>query len=207
MKQLLFTIMLFVVALSPLAAVCQALPNLPSPRSDAAPAQQTPPPDPAWARIEQLAHGEPIVVTSTIGPPVHCRFAGATDAFLFCDPAGNPAGTGYRFDRADVLQVDLDRWQPAPANGQDHDSHRGLLIAAGLVGIGMGAIEARGQGGGATAGVAVGLISAGFVGIVGMVHSAVTVAFAGGNHAALGHRVRVHRRAPASAPLFVALRR
>jgi hypothetical protein len=192
MKQLAFTLMLFVVVLSPLAAFCQLLPD--------GPAAQAPPPqvaaadDAAWARIERLARGEPIVVTSTYGPVVHCLFAGATDRFLFCDPVDNPAGTGYRFDRDKVEQVDEDRWQPPATATQEHDSHRGLLLASGLTGIVMGALGA--QGSDARTGVTVGVISAGFVGCVGMLHSVATGAFSYASHGRRAHRVRVYRRAP-----------
>ena len=135
--------MLFVVVLSPLAAVCQGLPDPPAPqRSTAqtsssssldgvaqsaplsdkqaatAPLARTPAPDAAWRRIQQLSRGEWIRVNSTLGPPLGCRFAGATDDALFCDPADAPEGTGYRFDRAAVITVEVQRpernWSPQP---------------------------------------------------------------------------------------------
>ena len=72
--------------------------------------------DPFWLRVQQIANGEQVEVTSIYGPPLKCRFAGATDVYLFCDPPGSPAGTGSRFERAAVLDVGVVRpprnWHP-----------------------------------------------------------------------------------------------
>ena len=69
------------------------------------PDNPTPIPDPAWGRLQTLVYGQPIVVDNTNGPPVHCLFAGVTDAYLFCNPPGNPPGAGFRIDHANVLSV------------------------------------------------------------------------------------------------------
>jgi hypothetical protein len=148
MKQFGFTLMLFVIVLSPLAAVCQKMPDEPvpavqstasesTPQSNATPASHTAPPaltqqpaapgqapnaakpaapDADWRKIQRLVHGELIVVNSTYGPSLQCRFAGATDDVLLCDAPGSPEGTGYSFERAKVVSVEAKRpgrnWHP-----------------------------------------------------------------------------------------------
>jgi hypothetical protein len=119
MKQFGFTLMLFVIVLSPLAAVCQRLPDEPQPAQATAsqttqPAAASAPEKPAapngdWRKIQRLAHGEPIVVNSSYGPSLQCRFAGATEDALFCDAPGSPEGTGYSFERAKVISVEASR--------------------------------------------------------------------------------------------------
>jgi hypothetical protein len=122
MKQFGFTLMLFVIVLSPLAAVCQGLPDepQPAPPTQATVSQSTQqatadapakpaPPDAGWRKIQRLAHGEPIVVNSSYGPSLQCRFAGATEDALFCDAPGSPEGTGYSFERAKVISVEAKR--------------------------------------------------------------------------------------------------
>jgi hypothetical protein len=107
----------------------QALPDAPSP---------APPLDPMWDRVKDLANGAAIVVRNDNGPPVHCLFAGATDAYLFCDPPTNPPGVGFRFDRASIVSVDLDR--PAPYSPRFdrpqpnyHPAYLASIIAGGLI--------------------------------------------------------------------------
>jgi len=90
--------LIFAVTLLLPAARAQALPDNPAP----APLYS------AWDRLKNLAIGAPIVVGNENGPPVHCLFAGVTDAYLYCNPPGNPAGVGFRFDRASVTSVDFD---------------------------------------------------------------------------------------------------
>ena len=80
MKQLADSLLNFGLVFS---AQGQALPDNPGP---------APLSDPAWARLQSLVNGQPIVVDNTNGPPVHCLFAGVTDAFLYCNPPGNPRG-------------------------------------------------------------------------------------------------------------------
>lgn len=92
-------LILLAILLLPAAVRAQVLPDAPVP---------TQPPDPAWDRLKNLAIGAPIVVGNDNGPPVHCLFAGVTDANLFCDPPGNPPGAGFRFDRTSIVSVDFD---------------------------------------------------------------------------------------------------
>jgi hypothetical protein len=192
MKQIGLTLMLFVVVLSPLAAVCQGLPDSPAPQRSAsqtsssssldgvpqsaplsnqqaaaAPAAKTAapdaaapdaaPPDAPWRRIQQLSRGDWIRVNSTLGPPLGCRFAGATDDALFCDPANAPEGTGYRFDRATVITVEVQRpernWHPA---------WMASMIAGGLV-VGLVASQTNDAGESARLG-AIGALVVGAIG-------------------------------------------
>jgi len=107
----------------------QALPDAPSP---------APPHDPMWDRVKDLANGAAIVVRNDNGPPVHCLFAGATDAYLFCDPPGNPPNTGFRFDRAAIVSVDLDRPSPYSARFDRpqpnyHPAYLACIIGGGLI--------------------------------------------------------------------------
>jgi hypothetical protein len=125
---------LVAIALVPVAARSQstqpqALPDAPSP---------APPSDPIWDRIKDLANGAAIVVSNDNGPPVHCLFAGATDAYLFCNPSTNPPGVGFRFDRAAVVSVDLDRPTPRSARFDRpkpnyHPVYLSSIIAGGLI--------------------------------------------------------------------------
>jgi hypothetical protein len=168
MKQLGFTLMLFVVVLSPLAAVCQ-LQQTPAPQSTqppgapsqsaSAPAQPAPlsPPDKDWRKIQKLPYGVVIDVSSSYGPDLRCRFAAATDDALFCNDPGSAAGTGWRFDRARVISV------AATVLRKNH--HPGWIAATLAGGLVVGLLASRGTsaGGAATAG----LIGAGVVGVAG----------------------------------------
>jgi hypothetical protein len=119
------SLMLLAIAMLPAGAFAQALPPAPLPAESAVPAQSTSnpasatqvgPSDATWIRFRQIADGQEVLVTNTYGPRLRCRFAGATDAFLFCDPPGTPEGTGYRFERASVINVAVVRpprnWHP-----------------------------------------------------------------------------------------------
>ena len=139
-------------------AAAQALPDTPTP---------APLPDPAWSRLQSLVNGQPIVVDNTNGPPVHCLFAGVTEAYLFCNPPGNPAGVGFRFDHADVLGVDLDlpRATPIQASRPERNYHPAWIssmIAGGMI---VGLIASKNT----DAGTATedGIIGAGIVGLIG----------------------------------------
>jgi hypothetical protein len=141
MKQFGFTLMLFVVVLSPLAAVCQRLPDEPQPapavQATASQTTQQPaagapakpaPPDEEWRKIQRLVNGEYIVVSSTYGPALRCRFSGTTDDALFCDVPGSPEGTGYSFERPSVISVEATR----PGRNH-HPAWIASIIAGGLV--------------------------------------------------------------------------
>jgi hypothetical protein len=150
------SIVLLLLGLLPAAACAQALPDNPAPQ-----------PDPAWSRVMSLTRGQPIVVDDTNGPPVHCLFTGATDAYLDCSPPGNPVGVGYRFNRADVLGVDLDlpgqtQAQASRPERNYHPAWLASIIAGGLV-VGICATHSTDAGGAAKAG----LIGAAVVGAIG----------------------------------------
>jgi hypothetical protein len=161
----LLTASFLAAALSPsVVGRAQSLPNAPAPQSSAPPA---PLPDSAWDRVLSLARGQPIVVASDYGPPAHCLFAGATAAFLFCDPPGNPPGVGYRFDRASVISVTLD--QPLPTGAQFSQPHPNYhpfwlssIVAGGLL-VGICATRTMDAGDSARAG-AIGALVVGAIG-------------------------------------------
>jgi hypothetical protein len=139
-------------------ALGQALPDNPAP---------APLPDPAWSRLQSLLNGQPIVVDNINGPPVHCLFAGVTDAFLFCNPAGNPASVGFRFDQADVLGVDLDQrhqtqMQASRPERNYHPAWISSMIAGGII---VGLIASKNTDAGTAA--EDGIIGAGIVGLIG----------------------------------------
>lgn len=139
-------------------AAGQALPESPTP---------APLPDPAWGRLQSLINGQPIVIDNTNGPQVHCLFAGVTNDYLFCNPPGNPAGVGFRFDHADVLGVDLDLPRPAPtqASRTEHNYHPAWIssmIAGGMI---VGLIASKNTDAGTAA--EDGLIGAAVVGLIG----------------------------------------
>jgi hypothetical protein len=151
---------LFLAGMSLLPAFthAQTLPDNPTP---------APTSDPAWERLQSLAPNEPIVVRNDNGPPVHCLFSAATDAYLFCNPPGNPPGAGFRFDRTAVVSVDLDL--PSQAGAQFTAPERNYhpvwissMLGAGLF-VGLIASRATDAGGAAQAGA----IAAGVVGLIG----------------------------------------
>lgn len=130
------------------AARPQSLPDNPTPA----------PPNARWNRIERLSDGQGIVVRTTSGAKVHCRFAGATDACLFCDfPDALLGQAPYRFDRASVVNVK----ESQPGS----DLHPGLLVAMAIVGTAFGIASTRSTDDRGAA--AIGLISAGVVGGIG----------------------------------------
>lgn len=146
---LFLAIVLLAIVLLPAAIVAQALPDNPTP---------APPPDPMWSGVEQLVNGQEIVVKPTSGPPLRCRFAGATDAYLFCDMDDAPPGArGYRFDRAQVVSVKVSHpkvnWHPVLL----------ATIAASGIAIGISATRSMDDRGAASAGI----LSALLVGAIG----------------------------------------
>jgi hypothetical protein len=181
MKQLGFTLMLFVVVLSPLAAVCQ-MQQTPAPQStqppgapaaqsrsaspEAAPAQSgssqaqpapLSPPDKEWRKIQKLPVGVAIVVVSSRDVPMHCRFAAATDDALYCDAPESPGGSGWQFDRATVVSVEATilkkNWHPGLV---------GAMIAGGTL---VGLVATHGASAGRAAGIgAIGAVITGAAG-------------------------------------------
>jgi len=149
-------IALFALSLLRLSAQAQSLPDTPGPA-----------PDPAWSRLQNLQIGQAVVVTDAENRSVHCLFAGVAGEYLFCNPAGNPAGVGFRFDRAQVLSVDLDRPdapqpQTRPREHNYHPAWISSMIAGGLI-VGLVASEHTSAGHAAEDG----LLGAGVVGLIG----------------------------------------
>jgi hypothetical protein len=154
MKNLAILLLAFYVS----SAASQALPDNPTP---------APFPDPAWTRLQSLVNGQLIVVDNTSGPPVRCLFAGVTENYLFCNPPGNPAGVGFRFDHSDVLAVDLDLphalpTQPSRRERNDHPAWISSMIAGGAI---TGLIASQHTDAGKAA--QDGLIGTGIVGLIG----------------------------------------
>ena len=80
-----------------LAAQRVALPDSPEPATTGAS---------DWNRVRDLANSDEITVARAGGRPVPCRFAGATNDYLFCDALFS--NRAYRFDRAEVECVRRD---------------------------------------------------------------------------------------------------
>ncbi|UWZ83899.1 hypothetical protein [Occallatibacter riparius] len=159
MKQLGFTLMLFLVVLSPLAAVCQATAP---PATQTASTQNAPqaltPPDKEWRKIQKLPRGTYLVVGNTYGPALACRMAAATDDALFCDAAESPGGQGWQFDRATVISVEA-----TVLRKNHHPVWIGATIASGLL-IGISAARNHADAGTAAA---AGVTAAAVAGVVG----------------------------------------
>lgn len=155
MKQIVH--LLIAITLLPVPLWPQALPDAPPPVA----------PDQAWDRLKNLAIGAPIVVRDVDEVPVHCLFAGLTDAYLFCNPAANPPSVGYRFDRDRVLSVDFDRpgQNDTYSSRPEHNWHPGVLAAAAVIGTAIGIAVSRNTN--AQGAAAAGLLSAGMVGGIG----------------------------------------
>jgi len=139
-------------------ALAQNIPDTPSPAPIA---------DPAWSRLQSLTMGRPIVITDAQGRVVHCLFAGVTDAYLFCDPPGNPPGVGFRFDHAEVIGVDLDplTYQSAQAAAHERNYHPAWISSMIAGGIIVGLVASQNTSAGRAA--EDGLIGAGVVGLIG----------------------------------------
>ncbi|MGA2887419.1 MAG: hypothetical protein ABSE51_05155 [Terracidiphilus sp.] len=106
------------IVLLPSAARSQALPDNPQPAKPAAT---------GWSRVADLAHDEEIVVAGAGSHDLHCRFAGATDDYLFCNsnfPWINDRG--YQLDRAEIETIRLNQ------------SHRNLKITVGTAAAASG---------------------------------------------------------------------
>ena len=56
-----------------------------------------------WSRVRDLVNSDEITVARAGGRPVLCRFAGATNDYLFCDSLFGDRS--YRFDRAEAEGV------------------------------------------------------------------------------------------------------
>jgi hypothetical protein len=163
MKQIGFTLMLFVVVLSPLAAVCQKLPDERGAQNPGTAATQDDtrgssapvlsPPDKEWRKIQKLPVGIEIVVGSTYGAPLSCRLAAATDDALYCDAPESPAGSGWQFDRAAVISV-----QATIARRNHHPGLLAAMIGGGMI-VGMVATRSTNAGNAVKAGAIGALIT------------------------------------------------
>jgi hypothetical protein len=158
MKQFGFTLMLFVIVLSPLAAVCQGGAQA------SAPGQNTGAASPAisqagWQRIQKIPRGHFIVVTSTYGPALECQFAGATDAELYCDEPDSPATTGYVFERSRVVGVKAVKPHD-PDAPRIRNPHWGRWVTEAVAGtlVGVGVAKSGGTAAGVGMGAATALI-------------------------------------------------
>lgn len=139
----------------------------PSANTQTLPDAPAAPPDPSWDRLRNVSPGQPVLVTTTDNRTVHCLFGSVTDTYLFCNPPGNPAGVGFRFDRAEIASIDLDRpdaaMSQAPKRGRNyHPAWISSMIAGGLV---VGLIASQNTGAGKAA--QDGLIGAAVVGLIG----------------------------------------
>jgi hypothetical protein len=144
-----FLLIPIAIALLPVAALAQTLPENPDP---AQPASSQ------WNRVRDLANGDEIEVRAFRAGTVHCRFAGATDDFLFCDRSyGWFTGQDYRMERSELLDVRISHetrnrrlliGAAAVAGGvffgvsQQNPSDTGTRVFAGLAGAGISALLA-----------------------------------------------------------------
>lgn len=131
-------VLLFVAIAFPAGAMAQASPQPPQPasgQSQSTPLDNPAPPptteSPMWDRIAHLPRGEKIKISYGKGPWEHCRFAGATDAYLFCEPGEDSDRlVAYQINRAGIADFKI-----------DHDVRNGRLAFAAFVvtgGIVMG---------------------------------------------------------------------
>ncbi|HEY2858946.1 MAG TPA: hypothetical protein VGJ21_11060 [Terracidiphilus sp.] len=166
--------MLMVVVLSPLAAVCQGLPEQarqtesasaagqPQPNTSqpdsSPPAQQAlTPPDGQWRKIQRLPVGVEILVRPASGSLAGCRFAAATDETLYCNEPGNATDPGLQFCRADVLSV-----QATILHKNHHPVWIASMIAGGVI---TGILATSGASAGRAAGI--GVVGAAITGVIG----------------------------------------
>ena len=136
-----------VIALGSAAAGAQTLPDNPSP---------TTPGTAGWSRLGNLARGEEITVAQTGQYSLHCRYAGATDDYLFCDEAVPwTSNSSYRIERAEIENVRMDQsrtvarmivcggaiagglWFGISSSKSDNTQ---ISVASGLLGAGVGAL-------------------------------------------------------------------
>jgi hypothetical protein len=122
-----------------------------------------------WNRVHDLTHDEQISVWASHNRHVRCLFTGATDDYLFCEPAfsrWHSSQGEYRFTRADVDKVRLE---------QSERNFKATVIATGVAGAIAGSALTNGKNGsrvlgdlfgglgGTVAGLIIGLPVAAFV--------------------------------------------
>ncbi len=134
-----------------------------------------------WQRIEHLPRGEQIKVNYGRGPWDRCRFAGATDEYLFCEPGDDSdRAQEYRIDRFSIADFKI-----------DHDERNGRLIFSGVIlgaGVVLGVRCARTQvyqNDAEAAGTLCGLLGAGLGSLAAMPLSCIS-----------GHCVTIHLPPP-----------
>lgn len=119
----------------------EPLPSAPDAAAQAANPQ--PLADGEWRRIQDLARGQWILVSTNFRQPVRCRFDGATEFYLFCTVSRNPDDSGFRFERLTVTSVELTR---APREQSDlHPGWISAIMAGGIV-VGFAATAATDAG-------------------------------------------------------------
>ena len=138
-----------------------------------------------WDRIEHLPRGEKIKVSYGRGPSERCRFAGATDQYLFCEPGDeSDRMQEYRIDRFSVADFKI-----------DHDERNGRLIFAAVTlasGVALGIRCAQNQvyqNDAESAGMLCGLLGAGLGTLAAMPLSCIS-----------GHCVVLHLPPPQPVP-------
>jgi hypothetical protein len=126
MKQIAFLLIAIGI---PAVALAQASPQNPQstpPARSQSPLSDNPAPSarsPIWDRIERLPRGEKIKISCGKGPWEHCRFAGATDASVFCEPVeDSDRAVAYQINRASIADFKI-----------DHDVRNGRLAFAAFV--------------------------------------------------------------------------
>jgi hypothetical protein len=176
-------IALLIAIVLPGAGLAQAPQDHPQPAPAAAsqaPLPEAPPPaatSSVWNRIQHLPRGEEIKVNYGRGPWDRCRFAGATDQYLFCEP-GEDSGQAqeYRIDRFSIADFKI-----------DHDERNGRLIYTGVVlgsGLALGILTAQNSHA-EPGGIVGGLLGAGLGALVGVPFSCLS-----------GHCVSLHLPPP-----------
>jgi hypothetical protein len=119
MRTMIIGSTLVFILMTPFGMQAQSAPNPQG--SSPADSAQTPPviyeaparPTEDWNRVLNLVHDEEINVWASRNRHVRCLFTGATNEYLFCEPAysrWHSTGSGeYRFNRADVDKIRLEQ--------------------------------------------------------------------------------------------------
>lgn len=176
----------------PAFGLAQAPPENPpsastSQASTSLPEAPTPPPasgSAMWDRVEHLPRGEKIKINYGRGPWDRCRFAGATDQYLFCEPGeDSDRAQEYQIDRFSITDFKI-----------DHDVRNGRLIYTGvMLGTGLALGIRASQTNAAdpeAAGIIGGLLGTGLGALVGVPFSCLS-----------GHCVELHLPPPSPPPM------
>lgn len=160
--------------LIPFGMRAQSMPNDPS-GSPANAAQTLPiiyeaPSRPAedWNRVRNLAHDEEINVWASRNRHVRCLFTGATDDYLFCEPAysrWHSTSGEYRFSRIDVDKIRLEQSDRNFRRAITTTTVAGVIAGAALTNTKYGGERVLGGLAGGLAGVMTGAIIGGPIAI------------------------------------------